>query len=1379
MGRVLGRVILGLCLLIALFAVVVIGIDTGPGHGLVTRIAAGIKPQNGLRFTIGRIDGSIYDRMTLRAVVVRDPKGVVATIPAVTIDWHPTSLFNKRIRADEVTAPLVTVLKRPELLPTPPGPLLPDIAIAVRRLAVDRLILAAPVTGKPQEIALTGTADIADGRAQVSARATAVAGDRLTLRLDAVPDADRFDIDAHIVGPVGGVIDGLAKLGKPIVADVAGKGSWTAWSGTASARLAGAPLLDVTLTATDGRFAAKGTARPGLVMAGPVARLTAPALAIDATATAANRIVDTRVRLTSDALAVSGTGRIDLGAGRYGGLRVDGQLLRPGAILDDVRGRDVRVAVVLDGPFATPTVDYTITAAALGFGTTAVETLRAHGVATVDAERIALPLHLTASRVVGIQAASGGLLRNVRIDGDISVTAKQVASDNLRLRSDQIDATVVAAASLATGEYTAALKGRVNRYELPGIGVVDLVTDARLVPAGRGQFRVRGNVRATTARIDNPSAREFLGGNAIVTAAIDRSADGLIAVGSLRVTAPKFKVTSGQGSYRPDGRIAFTATGASSQYGPLAVNVGGTVSRPLVTLRAARPNVGVQLTDVEAVLRPAPGGYAVTARGGSPYGPFAVDVGLRVGHGPLVADVRRASIAGLILTGQVRATAAGPYAGTLTLSGQGLNGTIQLAAAGSVQRADVALRANNARIPLRQPILIAQGSATATAILYPDAPSFTGQGSFTGIRQGELTVAALKAAGDYRNGSGKLDLNANGATSVPFAIAVNAGFSPNVIRVNGTGSVNAVALRLAAPAEIVRERGGYRLQPATLLLPAGRVTVSGAYGPTTSLNAVLQGIDLSIIEAFKPGLGLAGTASGTIEFALPERGGTPSGRANLTIAGLTRSGLTTVSTPVNVAMLGTLSGAGAEANAVIRRGSTVLGHLKTTLSPLPGTAAQPWSERLLAAPLGGGIRYNGPAELLWALTGIGGQELAGPIAIGADFGGHLSAPQVRGLIRGKGLRYENSQYGSVIDRIDLDSRFVDTRLQITSLTGRAGDGTVTASGFADLSADKGFPIDVRVQLARARLARSNALDATISGSLAVTNSVAAGAQVSGDLNIIRARYAILRPAAAEVVELEGVRRKNAPPPPPAPRSSAPSVWKLNVNVRADNEIFVSGMGLEAEWRTNLKIGGTATQPVIVGTVNLVRGTYGFAGRSFALSRGIVRFAGEVPFNPTLDIAADTTVEGLTATVAITGRAFAPEIAFTSTPALAQDEVLSRLLFGTSVTSLTPTQALQLAASLNTLRGSTSANGFNPLGTLRKATGIDRLRVLGADKTTGAGPSVAAGKYISNRIYVEVVTDARGNAATQIEIAISKVLRILSSVSSFGGSNLSIRYSKDY
>jgi translocation and assembly module TamB len=122
--------------------------------------------------------------------------------------------------------------------------------------------------------------------------------------------------------------------------------------------------------------------------------------------------------------------------------------------------------------------------------------------------------------------------------------------------------------------------------------------------------------------------------------------------------------------------------------------------------------------------------------------------------------------------------------------------------------------------------------------------------------------------------------------------------------------------------------------------------------------------------------------------------------------------------------------------------------------------------------------------------------------------------------------------------------------------------------------------------------------------------------------------------------------------------------------------------------------------------------------------------------------------------------------------------MARLLFGGSVTELSALQLVQLGASLNSLRGG-GGGGLNPLGKLRSATGAARLRVLGSDQATGRGTALAAGFYLGKDIYLEVITDARGFTATQLEIALSRSLSILSQAGSAGGSNINLRYRKQY
>jgi translocation and assembly module TamB len=1368
--------------LIALVVIALFSLNTGPGKRFIADRLAAFSTASGMNFRTSRIEGSIYGRMVLRDVEVRDAQGAFLTIPSLTIDWRPFAYIHSKIDVREFTAPTMTFVRKPAFKPVPSdpnAPILPDIDLSLRKLEVDRLFILPAVTGQRHVVSLKGSAEIADGRAQIDADAGALraagisGGDRLHVKLDAVPAANRFGLDARLDAPAGGLVDSYAKLGKPLTLTVDGKGDWANWHGAANGLLGSDKLAGLDVTGRNGAFHAKGAIRPGLILTGPAARLTEPAIDLDVTAKLADRKVDTRLSARSSALAVTASGLIDLGGARLGNVQLDGQLLTPGAIAPNVRGRDVRLTAVMDGPFATPTIDYRLSAASLGFGTTGITGLLASGKAVINTDRILVPVHATARAVTGVNAAAGGLLTNLRVDGDLAYQNGKLATDNLRLRSSRIDATAILIADIAKGTYTGALKGRVNDYEVNGLGRLNLITDARLVPGIDGGFAVRGRVRVVTRQLTNASVREQLGGNAVITADVGYDLAGGATVRNLRLSAPKFRITQGQGSYSPNGRIAFHAAGQSTAYGPLLLDVSGTVARPVARLRAARPGFGVGLANVDATLEGSAAGYRVRGKGQSDYGPFAADLLIRTGRGPMSFDISSATFAGINFAGHLVQTPAGPFAGTLTLAGSGLNGSIRLAAAGNVQQADVDVRASAARIPGAAQITIGNGTIHATALLTPGAPSVTGQFALGDVRQGTLTIQRAQGRLNYRNGDGTVALVARGGQAgAPFDIAMQARLSADRVLANLRGTINGIAVRLAEPATITKVGGAWTLAPARIILPQGEVDVSGNFGDTTNGHAVLRNLDLSIANAFAPGLGLGGKATGTVDYV--SRGAVPDLKARIDIAGFTRTASLTVSEPVDIALLATLNEAGGDARALVKRGGAIVGRMQAKLAPLGAGAGL--TQRLMAAPLSGGIRYNGPAEVLWALSGIARQQLSGPIAIGADFGGRLDQPTLTGVIRADNLRYENETYGTVLSAMKIDGRFTQSRFELASLTARAGTGAISASGNVGLDAAGGFPIDVKVTLDRARLARGDDIDATISGSLAITNSKAAGGLIKGDLNIPEARYQIVLQSAGVVPELTGVRRKGAAPGQTVAGETLPSNWKLDIRLRADNRIFVSGMGLEAEWKTDMRIGGTSNAPSVVGRLETVRGTYSFAGRRFDIDHGYVTFQGGL-FNPELDISASTTVDAVSAVINITGTAQRPQIAFTSTPALPQDEVLSRLLFGSSVTSLSPTQAIQLAAALNSLRG--SGGGLNPLGKLRGAAGIDRLRVLGADESAGRGTALAAGKYISNNIYVEIITDARGFTATQLEISLAKALSVLSQTSSFGGSNVSLRYKKVY
>ncbi|AMK19371.1 MULTISPECIES: translocation/assembly module TamB domain-containing protein [Sphingobium] len=1385
-GRPLWRKILlgaaGLIIaLVVLTAGLLLFLNTQPGKKFLIRQIAALKLESGMAIEVGRIEGSVYSDMVIHDLVLRDPKGPFAVSPRVHVVWSPFRYINNHISVRLLESPLVVLARSPQFNVTqsdPDAPILPDLDIDVDRLKIARFVLAKPVIGQKREIAINGVTHIADGRAQLSADAIVDSGDRLQASLDAVPAQNRLAMKGTLTAPKGGVIAKIGGLTDGMTANLDGRGTWQAWNGKIVAISPKGQLADIALAARDGNFTARGPVRPGLVFGGTVDRLTAPALNVDLFAGLNERRVNLKASLRSTALAATARGLIDLGQSRFSGLKIDAVLKTPGAIMEKVRGRDVRASVTLDGPMATPFIDYDLSAALIAFDQTGIEGLKASGRAVIDADRIRIPVNATARRVTGLNAAAGGLLQNLRVKGDFAYAAGKLISDNLKIDSDRVDATAIVLADLENAIYRGALKGRVNDYKIDGVGVVNLNTDVELVPGPKGGWGLSGKFGVRTARWDNASVRDFLGGNAIMSGRIGMTPEGKFTLAGLKGAAPNFRVHSGSGSYDTDGEIRFDAAATSRQYGPLALSVRGTMERPLAMLRAPSPNVGVQLSNVVAKLNGEAAGYRLEATGGSAYGPFFANVLIRTANGPLTIDVTRARFAGVDMNGRLQQTAAGPFAGQLAMNGSGINGAAHLSAVGQAQGIAVNATASNARLPGEADVVIGRAIVTANMVL-TDQPRINADVQMANAAYGDYVVRKARGRIDYQGGRGRAQLVADGSSGVPFSIAINAALRPSLYAVALEGKASSIPFRFAQPAIIRIEPQGYRLEPATLVLPQGKVDLAGRFGSQTALQARFKDLDLAIINVASPGLGISGKATGALDFA--QNGNAfPTATTRVAISDFRRSSLTAVSDPVSMAVEGKLSSAGGDLRGLIRRGNTSLGRFIATLAP-PGPGAS-WSQQLQSAPLGGGIRYAGPADVLFSFAGLADQQLSGPIAVAADFSGRLAAPRLNGIVRANALTYENETFGTRLTQMRLDGRFTNDRLEIRDFSGRAGDGTVQASGSVGLAAESGYPMNIAVKLDRARIARSEAITSVVSGNINVTNSAANGGLIKGDLWLPETRYRIAWQGGAEIRQLQGVRRKGEGTDLLDQRvasrqaAASPADWKLDIRVRADNEIYLTGMGLDSEWKTNMRVTGTTKAPRVVGKIEVIRGRYSFSGHQFDLEQGVITFNGPM-MNPVLAIRAETRINTVTAGIAVGGTAQRPDISFVSTPSLPQDEILARILFGDNVANLSATQAIQLAAALNGLRG--GGGGLNPMGKLQNASGVDRIGIVGGDDGTGRGTSLAVGQHISNNIYVEVITDPKGFTATQLEISLSRTLSLLSKTGTNAGSSANLRYSKDY
>jgi translocation and assembly module TamB len=148
-------------------------------------------------------------------------------------------------------------------------------------------------------------------------------------------------------------------------------------------------------------------------------------------------------------------------------------------------------------------------------------------------------------------------------------------------------------------------------------------------------------------------------------------------------------------------------------------------------------------------------------------------------------------------------------------------------------------------------------------------------------------------------------------------------------------------------------------------------------------------------------------------------------------------------------------------------------------------------------------------------------------------------------------------------------------------------------------------------------------------------------------------------------------------------------------------------------------------------------------------------------------------DAVATTVTIEGPATAPEIRFSSSPELPEEEVLSQLLFGRAVETLSVFQAAQLASAVATLAGK---GGEGIVGRLRTALGVDDLDVSTDD--TG-GTTLRAGKYVSEKVYTDITLDSEGKTEINLNLDIRDGLKARGTVDSEGATGLGIFYEKDY
>lgn len=1382
--RRLRRWALGLLLLIGLLALLPLALDTGPGRAWLVRQLPRLVLENGLSFRVARIDGSLWHRATLVGIDVHDQHGRFARIDQLALDWRPLALAYNQFEARRIAVRTARVIRLPDLRPTADPRILPEQDIIIDRFTLRRLELADGVAGPERTITADGRADVRAGRAVVKLDARTLgdsSGDRLIIDLDAEPDRDRLALAASLRAPAGGVVATLSGLDRDLVFTATGSGRWQQWDGTLTASLGTNPrsptpawLADLVLAGRAGTISARGRLDPAALLNKPLADLLAGGLDSRFTATPDGDITRLRASVKGRLLAMQAAGRLDRASEQLADTSLSLTLDDQAPPLRQFGASGLVATARLAGPLLAPVVDARITAKQLVLpGDPAVRLggISLAGIADLNQRPLTAPLAVTVARVDGLPPALSPLGRSWRGAGRLRWEKDELKGEGVQLAAGPVTARLGFGWRPATGGWAVDGEASARGWPVAGLGTSDARITARLRPGPGGTPTGNGRLQLATPRPEAALARVTGGGLTLASAFTLASGPD----GGLALSLPDLALASpdvngrGQASWRA-GRITLALSGSAALVGPYALTANGPPAALHAEARLPRPGYG--LTDVALRLDPAGDGWRLAGDGQSGLGPVTLATGIRLTP-TLALDIDRLSAGGISGRGQLVQSAAGPLTGTLTLAGRGLAGTAALSAAGPSQQAVFDLGGRSVTLPLATPVTIDRLALDGRLLLAETGLRMSATLALAGLERGALFIDRADGTLALTDGTGSAALAMNGNSDAPFHLALKAGIMPDRWAISGEGDYGGRKARLDGPAVLTRDGSGWHLATTRLASGEGNAELSGDWGDTRRLEARLERVSLGLVTLAYPSVDLAGRVSGDVTLTQAP-GALPQGRLALRLNGLSRSSTISTSNPIDLGLNATIGSDASLLKAVIVRAGKVEGRIQARIGAV-AAGETPLAERLAVASVAGQLRYAGPAQDFWGLTGLTALDVRGPVQVAADLSGTLGDPRVAGRLRASGGRVEAPLLGAVATDVAADARFTASRLEFTRFSGTSGKGRIMGTGSIDLSWDRGFPMDIRMTATNAALLGRDDLSATGNGSIRVATDEYGGV-VSGNLDLTRADYVVGRTAVADVPVLAVTEKNTRALGRRTAQYVAPTRWLYNLVIKANRSLFVKGMGINSEWQADVRLRGAATAPELFGRVELVRGDYEFAGKRFQLTRGDIRFTGGYPPDPIIAVTAENTGNGFTALLNIDGTAQRPQIKFSSLPALPEDEVLSRVLFGSSVTDLSAPEAIQLAGALASLRGGT---GFNPIGAVGKGLGIDRLRILPADQATGRRTTFAAGQYLGRNVYVELATDAQGYTATSIEIGLTRSLSVLSSMATLGGTEGALRWKRDY
>lgn len=332
----------------------------------------------------------------------------------------------------------------------------------------------------------------------------------------------------------------------------------------------------------------------------------------------------------------------------------------------------------------------------------------------------------------------------------------------------------------------------------------------------------------------------------------------------------------------------------------------------------------------------------------------------------------------------------------------------------------------------------------------------------------------------------------------------------------------------------------------------------------------------------------------------------------------------------------------------------------------------------------------------------------GAITADATVRGSFDAPQISGRVEFQQATFNIADLPIGLSNANGVILFSGDRATIQRFTGESGGGKITLTGFAGYG---GGPIVFRLhaRMDQVRLRYPEGVSNVADADLNLTGT--------SDRSMLAGTLTVRRTGINPQSDVSSLLAKSAQPvETPSVRTGLLGGLNFDVQINTSPDIqFESSLTQDLQVEANLRLRGTATNPALLGRINITRGQLVFFGTKYTINQGSIAFYNPVRVEPIFNIDLETKARGVDITLTVSGPLNKLNLTPRSDPPLQFNEIVALLASGQAPTmspsaqlqqSTTPQSWQQMGASA--LLGQAIANPV--AGRLERFFGVSRIRI---------------------------------------------------------------------